>query len=381
MKTINQSNRSDTAKVGIITMHKVLNYGSALQAYATQYVLVKLGVSCEIIDYIYPNEYHKKKRSIIAVLRSFLFELISGFAQKRKQKLFDTFFKDYFKLSERSYNSPAEIIANPPVYDTYLAGSDQIWNIRHTNCDKVFFLSFAPKDVKKISYASSFGKIAANDDFLKQITNDLTDFSALSVREQNGKQIIKNLIKKEAPVCLDPTLLLNKNEWGRLVQQSGLKIDKPFALVYILKYAYDPYPFATDFIRKVHEATGLHLVLLCFSASQRLGIKDATYLYDGVSPCDFLYLFKNASLVITTSFHGTAFALNFERPFYSILDDNVTFDDRIYSLLQEVGAEDRVVKLNSKVSDISTEMDYERISANLQEKRVDSFEYLRKNVE
>jgi hypothetical protein len=363
-------------KVGIITMHKVLNYGSALQAYATQCVLESLGVSCEIIDYTYPNEYHRNRKSIKAVLMSFLFELSSGFAQKRKQKLFNAFFKDYFKLSKHTYNNPTEILANPPVYDIYLAGSDQTWNVRYTKCDKVFFLSFAPKGAKKISYASSFGKIAAGDDYLKQLTGDLNDFSALSVRERNGQKIIENLIQKKAPICLDPTLLLSKSEWGRLALRSKLKINKPFALVYILKYVYDPYPFTSNFIRKVYEETGLHLVLLCFSASQRLGIKDATYLYDGVSPCDFLYLFQNASLIITTSFHGTAFALNFERPFYSIIDDKATPDDRIYSLLREVGAEGRAIKLNSEVSDISLEMDYVPVSVKLQEKIVFSKEYI-----
>lgn len=367
-------------KVGIITMHKVLNYGSALQAYATQRALEKLGVSCEIIDYIYPNEHHRKRKSIVTELRMFLSALYSGGALKKKQKLFNAFFRDYFKLSERTYNSPKEILDNPPIYDTYLAGSDQIWNVCNTNFDKVFFLSFAPQGAKKISYASSFGKMVVRDDEMKQIASDLSNFFALSVRERNGQKIVADLTQKEATICLDPTLLLDKKEWGELAQQSNLKIDKPFVLVYILKYVYDPYPFVTELIKKIYEETGLHLVLLCFSPSQRLGIKDVTHLYDGVSPCDFLYLFQHASLVVTTSFHGTAFALNFERPFYSIINDKPSSDDRMYSLLQEVGAEDRAIKCNSDIPKMTLKMNYAPIIQKLKEKREESVTYLKSNI-
>ena len=367
-------------KVGVLTMHKVLNYGSALQAYATQYVIEKLGASCEIIDYIYPNNFHKKKRSISAVLKFFLSELNSGFAQKKKQKLFNAFLKDYFKLSECVYKNPLEICVNPPVYDTYLAGSDQIWNINNTNCDKVFFLSFAPKNAKKISYASSFGKIAADDDQLKLIFEDLNKLSKVSVRERNGQKIVENLTQKVATICLDPTLLLDKNEWGKLALRSQLKINKPFVLVYILKYIYNPYPFATDFIKKIYEVTGLHLVLLCFAPSQQLGIKDVTYLYDGISPCDFLYLFQNASLVVTTSFHGTAFALNFERPFYSIINRETNSDDRILSLLSIVGAENRAIVLNSSFDDLSLDIDFSQIRMSLKNNRDISIQYLVNNI-
>ncbi|MDR0232184.1 MAG: polysaccharide pyruvyl transferase family protein [Dysgonamonadaceae bacterium] len=369
-------------KVGILTMHKHKNYGSALQAYATQYVLEKLGVQCEIIDYIYPNGYHGQKKSIKAKLKSFLLEIYSGFAHKKKGKQFNAFYKDYFKLSKNAYNSPAEILANPPAYNTYLVGSDQVWNVRYTKCDRTFFLSFAPKGTKKISYASSFGKIAADDDYLKQAVNDLKDFSAISVREKNAQKIIKNLLKKDVPTCIDPTLLLNKNEWEKLASQSKLKIDKPFALVYMLNYVYNPYPYANDFVRKVYEETGLHLVLLLYSVIEqpRLGTKDVTHLHDGIGPCDFLYLFQNASLVITSSFHGTAFALNFEKPFYSLIDNETTLDDRVYSLMQEVGTENRAVKLNSPILNISTEMDYTLISKKIEEKRLFAKKYLKENI-
>ncbi|MDR2963043.1 MAG: polysaccharide pyruvyl transferase family protein [Bacteroidales bacterium] len=365
-------------KVGIITMHKVFNHGSALQAYATQCVLKKLGVEAEIIDYIFPNKFHKEKKSIKDVLHTFLSEIISGFPQKKQQKHFNIFYKKHFKLSKQTYNSPAEIHRNPPKYDIYMVGSDQTWCLLHNRGDKTFFLSFAPKGAKKISYASSFGPYSLCD--LQQIKNELHDFTALSVRERSGQNVIKELLQKDAQICLDPTLLLNNKEWSKLASQSQLQIKKPFVLVYILTYAYNPYPFVTQFIENAYKQTGLHLVLLHYSPSQPLSIKDVTSLNNGVSPCDFLYLFQNASLVITTSFHGTAFALNFERPFYSIINDKSTSDDRMLSLLQEVGAEDRAILCNSEISDISLTMDYTSISKKLEEKRKKSITYLSCNI-
>ena len=367
-------------KVGVITMHKVLNYGSALQAYATQYALEKLGVSCEIIDYIFPNKFHKKnKKTIYARLRHFASELYTGFARIRKQKYFKAFYKEYLKLSGRTYNSPMEIFSIPPIYDIYMVGSDQTWYVHDEEGDKVFFLSFAPKGAKKISYASSFGPVSAENKRLQQLKSELNDFSALSVRERNGQKIIADLIQKKACICLDPTLLLSKEEWGKLAMKSTLKIQKTYTLVYVVGY-YNPYPFAVDFIKKVYEQTGLHIVLLFFNKFQELGTKDITHLHNGVSPYDFLSLFQNAALVITTSFHGTAFALNFERPFYSIINDKPTSDDRMLSLLLEVGAENRAIKCNSEISDISLKMDYTPISTKLQEKREDSIMYLEKNL-
>lgn len=374
-------NQVKVKKVGVVTMHKVLNYGSALQAYATQRALEKLGVDCEIIDYLFPNKSHrKKKKTIYAHLRHYASEVYTGFAQTRKQKYFNAFYEKYFKLSKQPYNSSAEIIANPPVYDVYIVGSDQTWSLHHTRGDKTFFLSFAPKGAKKISYASSFGPNSLDDEELQQIKNELKGFFALSVRERNGQKIIADLIQKEVPICLDPTLLLNQEEWAVLAETSSLKIHQPYALVYVLSYAYNPYPFVVDFISKVHQQTGLHIVLLAFDKFQKLETKNVTNLHDGVSPCDFLFLFQHAELVITTSFHGTAFALNFERPFYSILNDKPSSDDRMLSLLQEMGAEDRAIKCNSEISNISLGMDYTFISTKLQEKREDSIMYLKNDL-
>ncbi|MDR1730367.1 MAG: polysaccharide pyruvyl transferase family protein [Prevotellaceae bacterium] len=367
--------------VGIITMHKVLNYGSVLQAHATQQALEKLGVSCEIIDYIFPNKFHKKTtKTTIAHLRHFASELYTGFAQIRKQKYFNAFYREHLNLSKQTYNSPAEIFTASPIYDVYMVGSDQTWYVHDEEGDKVFFLSFAPKGAKKISYASSFGPVSTENKRLQELKNELNEFSALSVRERNGQKVIADLIQKKADICLDPTLLLNKEEWGKLAQKSTLKIKKAYVLVYILKYAYNPYPFVVNFIKKVREKTGLHIVLLSFEKFQELETKDITYLHDGVSPCDFLSLFQNASLIVTNSFHGTAFALNFERLFFSIINDKMSSDDRMFSLLQEVDAENQAIKCNSEISDISLEMDYEAVSKKLQEKRDSSIEYLRNNI-
>jgi len=368
-------------KVGVLTMHKVLNYGSALQAYATQRIIEELGYECELIDYIYPNKYHKGKYkySLKNKLLTFFLNLYLKFPNRKKDKLFIKFYNQHFKLSNSTYFSPSQIFSNPPAYDIYVVGSDQVWNSKYILDDTTFLLSFVDNN-KKISYASSFAQSELEKKYANKCVLYLSKFDAISVRELGAKKIIKDILKYDAPICLDPTLLLNKRRWDELIcTNSTLNIGKPYILVYILKYAYNPYPYVTNLIKNIYKETGLHLVLLCFSFMEKLDIENITNLHDAVGPSEFIYLFKNAEFVITTSFHGTAFALNFEKPFYSIIDNTIQInsDDRIYSLLEQVGANERAIKLGCNVEKVDLFMDYSEISPKLDELRQESVNYLK----
>lgn len=369
-------------RIGVITMHKVLNYGSALQAYATQKTIEQLGYDCELIDYTYPNGFHKQnhRESTLVLLKRFVLHLSLGFPYKKKGKKFGKFRNNYFKLSSVTYNSPDQIAANPPFYDVYMVGSDQVWNPRHIGSDTTFVLSFAASGQKKISFASSFAQANIEKKYHNLYSPYLSDFDAISVREANGQKIIKEWLGRDVPVCLDPTLLLKKEDYLPIAADSALKIDEPFVLVYILQYAYNPYPYAADFVKQVHRETGLHVVLLDFTAKEKLGIEHVTNLHDAVGPSEFLYLFLNASLVITTSFHGTAFALNFEKPLYAIINDKATSDDRMLNLLTMVGAEDRAIKKNSPVERIDLKMNYSGITPKLDALRDKSIDYLQNSL-
>jgi hypothetical protein len=362
-------------------MHKVINYGSALQAWATQEVIRRLGYEVQIIDYIYPNAFHikgKKKNFVKNALR-WCCHLLQGFPWKRKRKYFEKFWNVNFNLTQ-TYSCAESIYNNPPDFDIYVAGSDQIWNPAYIKGDGVFLLDFVTNSKRRISYSSSFAQAKLEEGIKKKMTDSLRKFSSITVRESNGVKIVKELIGKDVPVTLDPTLLLCKEDYLPLIRQSTLHIQKPYMLVYILQYAYNPYPYATEFIREAHRQTGLHIVCLDFSVKQHLGIKDMIHLHDAVGPAEFLSLFANASLVITTSFHGTAFALNFGIPFYSLLNDKSSSDDRMVNLLRLCGMEDRGIILHTKNVQVSTLIDINKCETRLRQKSGESISYLRRNL-
>lgn len=365
-------------QVGIITMHRVINYGSALQAWATQEVIKRLGYSATIIDYVYPNIKHSKKKTLKTCIKNFFrycIHFLQGFPQEKKKKCFLNFWQKNYHLTN-TYHTAEELMEAPPVFDIYLAGSDQIWNPIHIKNDNTFLLNFAPAGKKCISYASSFAQKKLDKESASIIQHCLTRFSNISVRENNGASIIYDLLDKKVDVCLDPTLLLSHKDYIFLEKQSKIKIDKPFMLVYILQYAYDPYPYVTKFIKEAYKQTGLHIVCLDFSAKQHLGIKNMIHLRDSVGPAEFIYLFANASLIITTSFHGTAFALNFEKPFYSILNNKSSDDDRMKSLIDNCGVSERGIIKNSAIGKIDLNIDKQKIASSLTKLRLTSLTYL-----
>jgi hypothetical protein len=373
-------------KVGIITMHKVFNYGSALQAYALQRTIEKLGFDVELIDYEYPNNYHKswhkkgmsKMDKTVYVARNIFVKtirLLMGISIKRHMKRFSLFYRTFFKLSERHYSSKEEIHENPPKYDIYVTGSDQVWNPKYTGNDTTFMLSFAKDPALKIAYSACFATDRIDDSLKKTYADSLNKYKYLSTREKAGCDLLEELINRESEVVLDPTLLLTKDEWSEVAETSDLKIDKPYILVYIMHYAYDPYPYVIDFIKHVQKQMGLSIVILGLLKGTMLFYHNAINL-PVAGPNDFVKLFKNASFVITTSFHGTAFALNFEKPFYALVDKQSTGDNRINNLLELTGASDRGVKI---MSDYPTNfaMDYDEVSHNLKSIREKSVNYLK----
>lgn len=365
-------------KIGLLTMHRVVNFGSILQAYATQVVIEKLGYDCEIINYQYPNKIHSMDyTSPLLNVVQFLMEIRFGFPERKKRRKFRLFREKYLHQSEY-FKTRDDLLERIPEYDTYIVGSDQTWNIRHIGFDDIFLLSFVPADKRRISYASSAARKELPSlyvDFFKQY---LSVFNAISVRERHTQELIKSLLGKDVSITLDPTLLLDANEWQLLAKKSKLKVKTPFILVYILKYSFLPYPTATKVIKDVYDKYHLPIVALRYSARENMGIEDVIDLHESVGPEDFLWLFMNASFVITTSFHGTAFSLNFRKPFYAIYNSSIE-DDRIYSLLHLLGAESCGIDVCKDYQNVET-IDYDKVSEVLNSERNKSILFLRNNL-
>lgn len=331
-------------KIGIITIVKVNNYGAELQALALQKKLCLMGYDAEIIDYLfYKNKKHKKEKCSTPFypyplkdkIKEWLLPIYESIksipytkANEKRTQGFISFHKKNTRFSEKCFRSYSELYQNPPIYDIYCIGSDQVWNPRcYTNLSP-YFASFAPKGKKKISYASSFGITKLPESAKNQYRKLLRDLNSISVREDAGIEIVKSVSGKNAIKVVDPTLLLTKEEWQTIAKYDKVPKDK-YILLYVLKDS----EYIKQIAFKLRKNTGLKIVRICKGAFKQDKSSDKITDIIDAAPDDFLGLIEKAEIVLTNSFHGTVFSLLFERDFYTILKRNVENNSRQISLL------------------------------------------------
>lgn len=369
-------------KVGIITQHRVIHFGSVLQAFALQQALYRLNIDNEIIDYIYPNKAHLKEKKT-PTIRSFISRIlrkILSLAIKRKEtsepNKIRQFISERLKKSSRSFKSPTDLANNCPKYDIYLTGSDQVWNTDYLNGDTSFFFSFVCKPSKKVSYASSFGRFSFSGDEAKKWLSNLNDYASVSVRERKAVEIINKYTGINAVEVLDPTLLLNTDYWLKFAGIEEVN-RKKFILVYILTYAWNPFPYAEEFVRYYEDLLGYEVLVI---EPEAILERNPSWKYlNNPSPEDFVKLFAEASLVITTSFHGLAFSISLKTPFFVITKDNNVNDDRIQSLLKNLNLSHRGIPVNSSFPEMA-ECDFSKAYVELESRRNNSIKYLKENL-
>lgn len=372
-------------KVGIITILKVENYGAELQAYATQAVLKNMGYDAEIIDYLfYKNKDHHSTKASKPIfkfglkkkLSERLFPILkhlkesSSEGRKRRAERFSSFHKKFSTLSP-TYNTIEKLYNEVKVYDAYITGSDQVWNPGVYSSLKPYFLDFAPEGKKRIAYAASFGvsHLPTNTELIYH--SYLSKYNSIGVRESAGVEIVKKL-GLEAIQVLDPTLLLSSKEW--------LRIAHPIYNLpqnYLLIYELTPSPYLNQVAKSIASKLNLQIVRLCKSAkiedNNVMNITDA-------GPSEFITLFKFASFVITNSFHGSAFSINFEKPFFVIIPKRKNNNSRQKSLLNLLGISGRILEDNSPIPQ-DYMMDYQKISQRLDEERNKSLTFLKNAID
>lgn len=331
-------------KIGIITMHRVLNCGSALQAYALQRALSEMGHESEIIDYKYEDKSasHTPLKRLVDLLREILF----GFPVARLKRKFKDFYRKNLVLSPQAYDRES-IAKYPPRYDIYMAGSDQVWNPRFIGDDMNFLLAFTAPEARRISYASSIATGTIDGDTKERYARYLSRFDAISVRERSGAALVKELSGKEATVCCDPTLLLGRESWDALAAQSRYTAGEKFILVYALSYMFDPFPEIYGIVDTVQRKLGMKVVFLQGRAKDVF--RPGSKLIKSAGPADFAFLFREAGFVITTSFHGATFALINDKPLIGVVDKRSQTDSRIQSLLESVSAADAIYDYRDRV--------------------------------
>lgn len=314
-------------------MHRIYNFGSILQTYATQKIFEKHGFDCEIIDYVSPNrkklslffDCPEKFKNNIAKRIIYYIGKIPSFILK--DITFGGFLRKYINLSKNRYYSFDELKRNPPIADYYVTGSDQVWNSKYNGgVDKSFYLKFANDNANKIAFVASFGNTQLSDEENNAIKPMLQEYNYLSVREDSAVDILSNIGLNS--ICLvDPTLQISKEEWQKI---STKRIEKSKYLLLFLLYNEDN--GATEYAQKIAKERDLKIVKLSWELKKPSGVDK---LYTHRRPQDFLSLFNYANFIVTNSFHGVAFSINLNKQFAFV--PRCELNGRIESLLRLTG--------------------------------------------
>lgn len=338
--------------IGIITIHKINNYGSVFQAYALQKVCEDLGYKVEIIDYNYPNSFHTTRKYASHedsqpnepkwIKMLYAIDLI------KQHKGIEAFVNKFQKLSSKQYNDPSELNNDAPHYDIYITGSDQLWNPRFCNGDPAFLLHFAPDDALKISYAASIGANSIPEELKPQYKELLKRYTHISVRENSGVQVVNDVAGKEATVVLDPTLLLSRDQWNLIATPKRL-FKKKYILCYFLNYTFNAFPYVDKLAEYMQKQTGYEIMRVA-RPPHRIGLPHTHYRVNA-SPEEFLALVRDAEMVLTTSFHGTAFAVNYGKPVFTVVQNKDASDSRQVSLMCNLGLEAQILSINDSMPD------------------------------
>lgn len=332
-------------RIGIATIHKSSNFGGSLQAYALYKYLEGQGHSVEIIDILRPvherfiydrryKPYRDSRYSFKNRLREVIKKILGykdnrGFASEISKQRFNEFFKE-IKYS-KEYRKIRYIYKDAPQYDIYISGSDQLWSPMHPFCIEPFFLTFAPKGSKKISYATSIGVTELTDREKTDFKRWLASYEAISVREAEGKQLLESFIKdKNIEVVADPTFLLDIEEWKALAIAPGIKEN------YILLFSLGCNKQLVDFAIRMSKESGKRLVII---KGPSLDANSPDYILDNnIGPREFLGYFDNADMIITDSFHGSVFSMLMgAKNFFSYIIPTSKTGSRITNLLNTVG--------------------------------------------
>lgn len=369
--------------IGTITYHKTINYGAILQAYALQKILADMGHVSEVIDYWNPQTgiaaFSRYRR-----VRHFVWQGVVKRipAAMERQKRTEEFRRNHLRLSARKYFDAKTLHSDPPLYDAYITGSDQVWNPSIHNNDSSYFLTFAPPGKKRISYAASFGVSQIQDRFFSDYEKWLKQIHYLSTREFEGKQIIEQLTGRDAEIVLDPTLLLGQEQWRRIAVP--YESSKPYILCYYMPGDKEVNKGITELARQVSTLTGWGAICI--------GQKEYTRLHPwrrsifDAGPAEFLGLFQNASFVVTNSFHGTAVSISYRKPFLVPINQELppekALSSRITTLIKTLKLEHRLLPvgeclLGKNVLDV----DYQTAETILQQEKQRSINFLRNALE
>lgn len=354
-------------KVGILTFHRAINYGAVLQMYGLYHILKRLGAEVDVIDYRAAfNERRFEKKQLWDLLQPR--ELYGILFHNTYQTYDRTSFSDF--LDRITFSKPLlnkeEMEECCRDYDRIVVGSDQVWNLGCTAGDDTYLLPFPIGSSKKMSYAASIAYLQIPEHYRALYKEMLSDFSHLSVREKNSVSMVKQLTGKEVSCHIDPSMLLTKDEWTKIADFSIVP-QLPYMLLYLMSE--DRILIAKA--REIAKQKGLRLVYI---NNRLIKMRNAQNL-SHISPEQWLGLFLKASYICVNSFHGLAFAINFNKPFIVRYICRSIANSRLQTILEEYGLISRLVE------NIDGDfIDYSEVSKRMAENRKRAIDFIRNSI-
>jgi hypothetical protein len=371
--------------IGLITVYEINNFGSSLQAFALKSFIEEQGYEVFVIN-IQNNTKHFEINKLLKYIRFFFkilrYPIILKIyldSQKRRRTydlsdkakmLFKQFTKEFLNEKIFTYHNLKKTSKQNKI-KAFICGSDQIWSVTYYNLGPDNFLRFAPK-FKRIAYAPSFG-VSDIPEYHKAILKKyLKGLDYISVREQQGAKIIEELIDKKVQVVLDPSLLVTKEFWDKRAVSPYQ--EKPYILFYFLN---EPSQMALEYSDKIINLLKYNIIIIpycyeCFKKYENVQQTDKT-------PYEFLGLIKNAAFVLTDSFHGVTFSINFNVPFF-VFDRQYRLgfneSSRVSSILNILGLENRWIKTGIEISENTLKIDFNECNLKLESERFKSREFL-----
>lgn len=375
-------------KIGIITHPIIYNYGGILQNYALQQVLKNMGHEVYTIDKHIETAFKTKvlslgKRSLLKLTGKNV--KLRGWQTKEESNIINSNTRSFVEQYITTTNS---IIANSEVnklhekyrLDAYVVGSDQVWRRNEARGNDLEFLSFLEhnKDVKKIAYAASFG--VSEWEFKEEETIKFKRlaqlFDAISVREDSGVKLCENFLNVEAQHLIDPTMLLLKDNFVSLVKAANINKSKGNLFTYVLDRSTEK----KEVIKRISDELGMNPFEVMPEQNYKMDLEDNFDIHKCVFPKieQWLRAFMDAEYVITDSFHGTAFAIIFNKPFISIVNKR-RGASRFYSLLKTFGLENRAISEEDSIdlNLIKEQIDFTKVNKILFDEREKSMRFLK----
>ena len=391
---------SNQKKTAIVSCYFIHNYGSMLQAYATQKLLDKQGLENETINVSgFIGQFRKAQYSYIVKsgIGSGIFKdrlgkaknlLVKKFIKNdytrnigERDRAFDMFADRWIRKSE-VYSSIEDLGNKCKLkYDTVFIGSDQLW-LPANIAANYYTLNFVPDDVNSIAYATSFGVSSLPEDAAKMARGFLPRIKHISVREKAGQKLVKELTGRYVPVLCDPTLLFTGDEWLNIQEQDAI-YKEPYVFCYFIGEDRKHREFA----RKLADRTGCKVVALAHvDHYMKTDENYADYTPYNMGPTEFLNLIRNAKFICTDSFHSTVFSILYEKEFFDFRrytkETKQSTNSRLDTLFELTGIRDRMLSGDETIEDcLQNKIDYSEVNHRLNAAREQAFEYLRISLE